>query len=671
MPRRFFVLMMLLLPSISVAINVGATSDPTSWAGQPTLISGTSRYDAGEWIYTDFVYDDYGADTIPSGQANVVSLAPTAGDFRYPSGPSFAGNAADIVEVRTQLSSDGSVVDVRVLLQTLIDPAEVAIRVEANGVTSILTVQNSTIDASSNTVSFRIPVGGLGDFLSMNIGAGLHDRNGGLRAGIPGSGRIITSEITTGGPSSNRLFDMAFNTHQLEGRGGAWNEDVQSRLLQTRDLAAFTQTIDLRLLRANATTTIPMQPGYSVRLFESLQNLGEGMGSAFPQYLGKWQPYAVWVPNGYDSARATPLFLNMHSLSVHHNQYRGGPSPSASYKTLYEQFDAGIGAVVVTPLGRGPDGWYEDQGLVDVLEVWADALKNYNIDRDRVFVGGYSMGGYGTYRLSTLMPDSFASAVSIVGPPANGIWAWPAPPTGGEGNPDNTRPQLENTRHVPFWITQGAADELVPVAGVVNQADRLAELGHEYRLAVHPAEDHLSFAFKSDWSREVAWFAAHATRVNNPERVTFKLRKASWATAGTTYASTILAQLNALTPEVGARLDGAYWIDDVVTASTGDITGIVDLSSEAISTRQVGQIPFAAIGTNGPSPHALTGQDRIWAAHPVNDILRGRLSKVSALTIDVGRAGLSNSPLLSVTSDTPVTITFVRDGVVVGQAQVG
>jgi predicted peptidase len=114
------------------------------------------------------------------------------------------------------------------------------------------------------------------------------------------------------------------------------------------------------------------------------------------------------------------LFLNLHSLSVHHNQYRGGTAPSASYKTLYEQYEEQIGAVVVTPLGRGPDGWYEDEALVDTLEVWADALAAYSIDRERVFVGGYSMGGFGTYRLTTLMPDAFAAAVSVVGPPSSG-----------------------------------------------------------------------------------------------------------------------------------------------------------------------------------------------------------------------------------------------------------
>ncbi|HWH32433.1 MAG TPA: hypothetical protein VNU01_07140, partial [Egibacteraceae bacterium] len=429
-------------------------------------------------------------------------------------------------------------------------------------------------------------------------------------------------------------------------------------------LERFRQSIDVGALRDGVTTPVPDVRGYSVRLFASRQELGEGMGTSFPQYRGRWQPYAVWVPAGYEAGTPNPLLLSLHSLSVHHNQYRGGTSPSASYKTYYEQLEAGLGAIVVTPLGRGPDGWYEDEGLVDTLEVWADVQRRFSVDRERTHVGGYSMGGYGTYRLATLMPDAFASAVSIVGPPANGIWAYPLPPTGGEANPDNTRPQLENTRHVPFWITQGVLDELVPVAGVVHQARRFEELGHEFRLAVHPAEDHLSFVFKDEWSREVAWLAAHPRRVTSPHCVTLKVRPASLATGG---RPEILAHVAALTAEVGARVDGAYWVGDVAVAAGADVTGVVDLSSGAVTRRQAGVSPVATAGVDGPSPHTLTGQDKVWAEGPPAQTLTGSLSNVTALTVDLDRAGLAGVPQVDVTTDTPVTLTFTSGGVPVGQ----
>lgn len=659
--RPLFTLLTALM--LATAMPAAATDDFGGWTASPTLVSGTSRYQHGEWIYTDFVYDDYGADTIPAGQTNVVSLAPTSGDFRYPSGDTFSGNAADIVEVRTQLAANGGALEVRVLLQTLIDPSAVALWVRSNGDESIVTAANSTISAAENTVSFRIPGAGLDDTVSLNIGAGLNDGQGGLRKGVPGSSRVPIAEITTGGPSDSALFDLAFNTRSIEGRGGAWNEDVQSDALQAGDLSQFEQTIDIGLLASGVTVDPPAPTGYFVRLLESRQQLAEGMGGSFPQYRGKWQPYAVWVPDSYTPSSPAPLFLSLHSLSVHHNQFRGGSSPSASYATYYEQFGDGLDAVVVTPLGRGPDGWYEDEALVDTLEVWADALKNYSIDRDRILVGGYSMGGYGTYRLTTMMPDSFASAVSIVGPPVNGIWAYPLPPTGGESNPDNTRPQLENTRHIPFWITHGVADELVPVSGVVHQTQRFAELGYEYRFALHPAADHLSFVFQDDWSREASWFLGHMVRVVDPQRVTLKVRPASWAT---NHNPTVRSHLDALTPQLGARLDGAYWVGEVTTGT--DATGFVDLSTGRISRRQVSASKLdPSFQTDGPSPYVLSGQDPSWEEAAVTDVLFGTLSKVTALTVDVGRAGLSDNPQLQITTDSPVRITFLRNGGFVGE----
>jgi len=656
--RRVLVLVVALVAGSLPVVPVHASAP---WRGEPTLISGTSRYDAGEWIYTDFVYDDYGADTGPAwGQPNVVSLASTVGDARYPDGDAYLDNAADIVEVRARVK--GKDLEIRVLLQTLIDPAAPALWVRAGANERVVSDADADVDAAANTISFVIPKAAAGNpTLDLNIGAGLNDGSGGLRPGVPGNANTHPNELTTGGPTDNRLLDLAFNTREIEPRGAPWNENAQSAALANEALDAFAQEINVKALRARATTPVPLDESYSVRLFESRQDLGEGMASSFPQYRGRWQPYAVWVPNGYDPSRPNPLFLNMHSLSVHHNQYRGGNN--ATYTTFYEQFGDGLDAVVVTPLARGPDGWYQDQGLVDTLEVWADAQRNYTIDPDRVLVGGYSMGGYGTYRLTTMLPDSFASAVSVVGPPGNGIWAYPGPPPGGEDSPDWTFPQLENTLHVPFWVTHGVLDELVPFLGVKRQTDRLAELGHEHRFALHPLADHLSFTVQDEWSREVAWYANHPVRVEDPARITYKLRPASWATDGD---PVILEHLRALTSELGAHLDGAYWVSDVEVAGSGDVTGSVDLVTGGIARRRTGTTQIATVGTDGPSPHLLTGIDVSYGQAPAEDTLTGSLTDVSALTVDVGRAGLSDAPTLDIEADRAVTITFVREGSVVG-----
>jgi len=645
-----------------------AQASDVPWTGTPTNLSGTSRYDQGEWVYTDFVFDDYGADTGACGQPNVVSLAPATGDTRYPAGDQFRGNAADIVEVRVR--PDGDDLEVRVLLQTLVDSDVVALNVTAGDFTGVITGQNSVIDTDANTVEFTIPGGAAGDTTTLNIGAGIHDGEGSLRAGVPGNAQMERDEITTCGPTANRLFDLAFNSRAIEPRGGPWNEDAQSKALAAGGaaLAPFAQTIDLAKLREGVSTPPPSEPGYYVRLHKSAQPLAEGIAGSFPQYGGTWQPYALWIPDGYDAGRPNPLVLNMHSLSVHHNQYRGGSSPT--YRTMYEQVGDGLDAIVVTPLGRGPDGWYEDEGLVDTLEVWADVAAHYPVDRDRTLVTGYSMGGYGTYRLSTMMPDSFASAVSVVGPPGNGIWAYPGSPPGGATSPDWTYPQLEATRHIPFWITHGMEDELVPWTGVKRQADRFGELGHEYRFALHPVADHFSFSAQDNWSREVAWFKAHMTRVTDPSEVVLRVRPASWATGRD---PVVTEQVLALADKVGGQLDGGYWVSDVAVRGDADddVTGVVELQSDAIARRRSGTTAVTAPGIDGPSPHLLTGMDVAYADGATGDVLRGRLAGVKSLTVDVGRAGLSNAPALDIAADGPVTITFVRDGAVIGGAHLG
>ena len=169
-------------------------------------------------------------------------------------------------------------------------------------------------------------------------------------------------------------------------------------------------------------------------------------------------------------------------------------------------------------------------------------------------------------------------------------------------------------------------------------------------------------------SREVEWFRRHPTRIKPPAEITYKLRPASWATRR---GSVIVNQLRALAAEVGAEIDGAYWVDDVKAAGKGDVTGFIDLKSHGLSRRRAATTPITTIGADGPSPHLLTGVEVAFRKRGVADKLSGRLSNISALRIDVGRAGLSDSPALDIETDREVTITFMRDSVVVGAETLG
>src|SRR5438874_474725 len=75
------------------------------WQAPPILVSGATAYRQGEFLYQDWLYDDRGA-----GDA-----------FVYPSDPRYAGNSADLVEVRLKpLAGD---LAIRLTYNSMVDPS--------------------------------------------------------------------------------------------------------------------------------------------------------------------------------------------------------------------------------------------------------------------------------------------------------------------------------------------------------------------------------------------------------------------------------------------------------------------------------------------------------------------------------------------------------------------
>ena len=69
------------------------------------------------------------------------------------------------------------------------------------------------------------------------------------------------------------------------------------------------------------------------------------------------------------------MTLLLHSLGATYNQYLGSRNQS--------QFgERGSGSIVITPLARGPDGFYDGLAEADVFEVWADVARRYQLDPD-------------------------------------------------------------------------------------------------------------------------------------------------------------------------------------------------------------------------------------------------------------------------------------------------
>ena len=93
-------------------------------------------------------------------------------------------------------------------------------------------------------------------------------------------------------------------------------------------------------------------------------------------------------------------------------------------------------------LDRGDDLSVGDLGKAfDLLDTISD---EFPIDRDRIYVLGHSMGGFGTWNAICAQPDRFAAAI----PSAGGCEPWN---------------DISRIVEIPIWTFHGDADATVPV----------------------------------------------------------------------------------------------------------------------------------------------------------------------------------------------------------------
>jgi len=71
---------------------------------------------------------------------------------------------------------------------------------------------------------------------------------------------------------------------------------------------------------------------------------------------------------------------------------------------------------VITPTNRRPFGFdWQDLGMLDLWEIVDYVKKNFNVDTERFYLTGHSMGGHGTYFNGIHFADRFAAIVPSAG----------------------------------------------------------------------------------------------------------------------------------------------------------------------------------------------------------------------------------------------------------------
>src|SRR3954451_24850993 len=557
------------------------------WSAPPILISGATPYRDGEFLYQDYLYDDHGANSgqrdqnDPRGQAAGTSgdlFSMPNGTYTYPTDGAYAMNAADLVEFRVKPLADSTAF--RITLNTMKDARLYGITIAIGGTPGVelpmpdgantkapadmfLTIHGNTgkltnavtqadmgtvpvsVDGERRQIEARVPHAAwdpTGKTVRLAAGVGLWD-NANDKYLIPQQDADATHG---GGPGSlsapSAFYNVASRSEPTPAPNDPvntaspawWRDRAQGSGLAAGSLGDFAANVDFAKLAAGTDdeSGVPKN-GPMDRILASHFETEQGLNywklcasteECTGEYRGRLQPYAIYIPKKAPPPAGYGMTLLLHSLSANYNQYLTTQNQS-------QIGERATGSIVITPEGRGPDGWYYDAAGADTFEVWADVASRYKLDPDYTAISGYSMGGYGTYKFATQYPDLFAAGQPVVGPPGSGIWVPPNDPTPG-GAASNTNRMLASVRHLPFLIWDGAEDELVPLAGVTAQAQTFDDLGYRYRFDVFPSSDHLALAGNDSYqpaadflgTRRVIRDPAHVTYVVNPT-MDFRKRK--------------------------------------------------------------------------------------------------------------------------------------------------
>ena len=172
--------------------------------------------------------------------------------------------------------------------------------------------------------------------------------------------------------------------------------------------------------------------------------------------------YVCFLPKGYDGQpKFWPLIIFLHGASRDEDLGKVKRFGPIKYGLDHDDFPF----IVVAPATSR--GWSPDR-----LNTLLDKVQTrYRVDRNRIYLTGYSMGGHATWTMAAAYPNRFAAIA----------------PVAGAGDPRNAGGGL---RKVPAWVFHGANDRVVPAKYGLLMVRALKKAGGEVKHTVYPDRGH-------------------------------------------------------------------------------------------------------------------------------------------------------------------------------------
>ena len=194
---------------------------------------------------------------------------------------------------------------------------------------------------------------------------------------------------------------------------------------------------------------------------------------AFQSKLHRYE-YLKYYSYEENRGEVSPLLVYIHGAGS-----RGNELSQMSRVGPLGEIDKGrkIPALVVAPQCH-KNTWFD---LFSVLEEFIEhIIKTENVDRQRVYICGISMGSYCAWQMAMSHPEWFAALVAVCG----GGMYWNA----------------ERLKKLPIWAFHGECDDVVFAEESIKMVNAINRYGGNAKITTYPNTKHNSWeqAFSDD-----------------------------------------------------------------------------------------------------------------------------------------------------------------------------
>ena len=218
--------------------------------------------------------------------------------------------------------------------------------------------------------------------------------------------------------------------------------------------------------------------------------------------------YRILYPENFDATKKYPLVFFLHGRGESGNDNEKQLTHGAKM-FLTAEFRKSFPAIVVFPQCAEESYWANveieavdtkrfftfvkggkpTRSMALLLKLTDKMAKAPTTDQTKIYVGGLSMGGMGTFEILRRRPSIFAAAFAICGG-------------------DNVA-NVRKYKRIPLWIFHGGLDDVVSPQFSYGVYRELKKLGHEPKFTIYLKANHNSWDSAFAEPQLLPWLFSH------------------------------------------------------------------------------------------------------------------------------------------------------------------